>query len=199
MYWEPSVYEGKPLVGATLMLFLLGLVASKSKLSDNEASSLGFAADDLDYGLRLRPGVANVYRPMLTRCLMATGQRQSAIAEYEKVLEAESLDIAPDVVKKIAIRTIAENLVILGRSGRAIEILEKLAEELPAEKGLYLRIAELQHKENRFDDVGVSLRKEIERDPDAGENWLISHVVMRSASPLTPEWLSGEIKSNPKV
>ena len=209
LFWEPTIYPDGTGTGVqSLLLFASGFGTAKnpkSQLSEEELSALRYSTVDLESGFRLRPEAYWAYRPILARCRMLTGQPDAAATEYENVLvefekrlELEALKVAPGFSKYVR-QSVAENLVTLGRTERAIGLLEELAESLPAEKGLYLRVAELQHKENRFDDVGISLTKERERDPEIGENWLISHVLMRSTSPLTPEMLSREIKGNPKI
>lgn len=199
IFWEPAVYPDGTELGATkaFCLFVSGLGSlgkPDAQLPDAQVSSLAHAAVDLEDGLRLHPEAEQVYRPMLARCLMLAGHREKVASEYDSALKSNLFGPAPRLKA-----TIAEQFVKLGRADLAIELLAEITEQLPNEKGLNLRIAEILAREHRYEEVASFLVKEVDLDKDSALDWKFATIVAGADRSRSREAIRTEIDSHPEV
>jgi tetratricopeptide (TPR) repeat protein len=190
LWWEPKILGADSL----LLPFMSGLRLNqfKPELTDSTIDTLRDASNDLEKALSKRPELSPLYGPMLARCYFSTGRLHDAAVIYEQALTEWA---------KGGIRQwIYESLKMIYQEShlpeKAIALLERWAAEFPDEKGLYMQIAELQAQVANLEAVPISLRKEVERNPEADRDWRITTLLALGETRDVSQKLLNELKSD---
>jgi tetratricopeptide (TPR) repeat protein len=197
LWWEPK------LVGAddpeSLVLLISGLRFSqfKPELTESTIDTLRDASNDLEKALNKRPKLSPLYGPMLARCYFSTGRLHDAAVIYEQALT----EWAMDGIRQGIRQWIYESLRTIYQESRlpekTIELLERWAAEFPDEKGIHMQIAELQAQLANMEAVPISVRKEVERNPEADRDWRITTLLALGETRDVSEKLLSELESDP--
>ncbi len=180
LLWLPDAYPLGSL--SNEMLFWAGLTPMDSKMAveDSAKVMLRHAALQLETARDKRYVLSPAHRAVLARCYFLTGDSHNAAKEYGSLL-SENLDVSglnfkPAVYMSAAASCREAHDVQSLQS--AIEILNKCAEEFPDTKGIHLQIARLQAQDANLPAISESLRKEEDRNPDVGQNWWVSPLIV---------------------
>ena len=193
LWWEPKIL-GADDPKSTLVLLMSGLRLSqfKPEITDSSVDTLRDASNDLEKALDRRPELSRLYGPMLARCYFSTGRLHDSAVIYEHALTEWAIDVIR--------QWIYESLRIIYQESdlpeKTIQLLERWAAEFPDEKGLYMQIAELQAQAANLEAVPVSLRKEVERNPEADRDWRITTLVALGETRDVSQKLLNELKSD---
>ena len=126
-------------------------------------------------GLSKRPDLSRAYRSMLAACYFAKGDFGNAAKNYERVLaDSNSTIFVTEGVKIAIFKCIANSYQLAGDTEKARDALKRCAGEFPSAAGIYKELAKFQAQATDYRSAYDSLSKEHERDPDFGEDWLVS-------------------------
>lgn len=193
LWWEPKLLSLED-SNKTLIVLMSGfsLGEIKAELTPSSIDLLRDASNDLEKALNKRPKLSRLYGPMLARCYFLTGRLYDAVMIYEKSLT----EWTADVIR----RRIYESLRFVYREShlpeKTIELLERWAGEFPDEKGIHMQIAELQAQLGNLEAVPLSLRKEVDRNPEADRDWRITTLLALGETRDVSQQLLTELKSD---
>ena len=189
-FWEPKLYYSEPddSLGSEgdlheFILFSWGLnLARKRKkdekeitLDEAERDRISDAANDFDKGLSKRPDLSLAYRSMLAACYFATGDFLNAAKNYQRVFaDSNSTIFVSERIKIEIFKCIANSYQSAGETEKAWDALKRCADEYPTAKGIYKELAKFQAQATDYRSAYESLSREHERDPDFGEDWMVS-------------------------
>ena len=219
LFWEPKLYYSKPDdspgwegISHEIMLFLWGLNLGRKleedkkeiTLDEAERDRISDAANDFDKGLSKRPDLSPAYRSMLAACYFATGDFWNAAKNYEQVLVDSELQIFDTEFIKIEIfKCIANSYQLAGETEKARDALKRCADEFPSAAGIYKELAKFQAQATDYRSAYESLSKEHERDPDFGEDWLVSTLLALGSVGRDSEQIATRVErhlsSNPQL
>ena len=219
LFWEPKLYYSKPYDSLgwegnfdEFILYSCGLhLARKRKedekeitLNEAERDRISDAANDFDKGLTKRPDLSPAYRSMLAACYFATGDFWNAAKNYEQVLvDSNSKIFVTEGIKIAIFKCIANSYQLAGETEKARDALKRCAGEYPTAKGIYKELAKFQAQATDYRSAYESLSKEHERDPDFGEDWLVSTLLALGSVGRDSEQIATRVErhlsSNPQL
>ena len=219
LFWEPKLYYSKPDdslgwegISHEIMLYLWGLTFGRKlevdkkeiTLDEAERDRISDAANDFDKGLSKRPDLSPAYRSMLAACYFATGDFWNAAKNYEQVLVDRNSKIFDTEFIKIAMyKRIAASYHLADETEKARDALERCADEFPSAAGIYKELAKFQAQATDYRSAYDSLSKERERDPDFGEDWLVSTLLALGSVGRDSEQIATRVErhlsSNPQL
>ena len=190
-YWEPKLYDSELYgyldregnLAPEFFLFIWGIGLARKRKEDEKEIPLdeanrdriSDAANDFEKGLSKCPDLSPAYRSMLAGCYFAKGDFANAAKNYEQVLVDSNSKFSVIEDFKIDIfKCIANSYRLAGETEKARDALKRCAAEFPSAAGIYKELAEYQAQEVEYRLAYESLKKEYERDPAFGENWLVS-------------------------
>jgi len=158
-----------------LVLFEAGMCDADRELALNDSSKsvLLDAAHDLQKAFLTLPALPYPYRAVLGRCYYCTGRFHDAAEQYGALLQAQGRSGQPKADRKL-FASLSLSYRHAGETERAKETLDRWAREVPNEKGVYLRLAELEAQSANYQGVVEYLRKEMDRNPTADADWKVS-------------------------
>lgn len=219
LFWEPKLRYSKPYDSLDFeecfepfVLFSSGLGPAlkreedepETPLDEAERNRISDAANDFEKGLRGRPDLSLAYRSMLAGSYFAKGNYRDAAKNYEQVLVDSDSNISVEGNIKITIfKCIAKSYQLAGDAGNATGALKRCAREFPAAPGVQKELARIQAQTTDFKAAYESLKKECERDPAFGENWLVStSLALGSVGPDSEQFAAvaeKDLGSNPRL
>ena len=193
LWWEPNTLSvDSPESSLVLLMSGLRLSQFKPELTGSNMDTLRDASNDFEKALNKRPELSPAYGPILARCYFSTRRFHDAAGIYEQALT----DCEKDGIR----RWIYESLKIIYQEShlpeKAIALLERWAAEFPEEKGLYMQVAELHAQVANLEAVPISLRKEVERNPEADRDWRITTMLALGETRDISQKLLNELKSD---
>lgn len=176
--WEPSIY-GQENPECALLLLLSGLRRGRSgrPLEQSDLSWLRHAVTDFENAFAADRRPPDWYQAPLARCLGLIGRARDAAVQYESLLYSEIIAGTP-ALRRLAYGAAASAYHDCGDDRKAINILADFAEDFPSEKGIHLRIAELEAHETNLPAISENLRKERECDPSLEGYWWVSPLIV---------------------
>ncbi len=178
LYWKPKIYNLTDLNLQGLCLLGFGLCARENFPSSDrlDLERLRCACHDLARALDKRSDLPP-YRSMLAGCYSALGELHTAAKHYEQLLIETQLPDFADKVRPAIHRSTAISYTRAEEFKKAIDRYERLLVEVPEEKGVYLRIAELYAKQDNIEAASKALRKEFDQDTSADNDWRLSTIL----------------------
>lgn len=182
LFWEPRIFwlDGSRETDETdqlkaLILFENGMCDGDPGLvlSDSNKSTLLDSANDLQKALLALPDLPYPYRALLGRCHYCSGHFHDAAEQYRTLLQSQGQSGQPEAGRRL-FASLSLSYRQAGETDHAKEILEGWARECPDEKGVYLQLAELEAKGANFSRVAEYLRREMDRNPAADDDWRLS-------------------------
>jgi tetratricopeptide (TPR) repeat protein len=174
--WKPRIYDLKEREDVFSWLVLFGYCLidrdADRPLTDFQKDNLREATIDLERALGKLPELSLVYHAMLARCYFSTKHFSDAANQYRlalETLEAATSGGEPHwtLLEGEPTARVYKSLAIsqerAGIPGEAENTLKKCKERFPDKADLYLRLAELQARETRFEAVVETVREATER------------------------------------
>ena len=219
-YWEPKLYDSELYgyldregnLAPEFFLFIWGIGLARKRKEDEKEIPLdeanrdriSDAANDFEKGLSKCPDLSPAYRSMLAGCYFAKGDFANAAKNYEQVLVDSNSKFSVIEDFKIDIfKCIANSYRLAGETEKARDALKRCAAEFPSAAGIYKELAEYQAQEVEYRLAYESLKKEYERDPAFGENWLVSTLLALGSVGPDSEQIATRVErhldSNPQL
>ena len=142
-------------------------------LKDSDRALLLDAANDLQKAFLAPAALPYPYRAALGRCHYCTGHFHDAAEQYSALLQTQGQLGQPKAHRKL-FASLSLSYRQAGETERAKEALDRWAREFPDEKGVCLQLAELEAQSANYRGVVEYLRKEMDRNPTADEDWRVS-------------------------
>jgi hypothetical protein len=198
--WEPKIY-GLDMDSEDADQLQRGLLYKNGMcdgdrtllLKDSDRGLLLDAAHDLEKGFLLIPQLPYFYRALLARSCYCVGRFHDAAEQYNILLQNEGKSGQPKDTRRL-FACLNLSYQKANESARAKEILGRWSREFPNETGVNIQLAELEARDSNNAAAIEYLRKEIDLNPAADNDWKLTLLLTLGETQDTSQTIKYELK-----